>query len=69
MKKLALLLSFVTVVAFAVPLNQVNAAGNKLEIVSQDKEKKKEEPKNSSRSGVKKGCCSKKKTVCKEERK
>lgn len=67
MKKLAIVLSFAAFVTFALPVNQVVAAGSTIEMVRQDNEKKKEEPKKAERT-AKKECCSKK-TECKEEKK
>jgi hypothetical protein len=67
MKKLAIVLSFAAFIAFALPVNQLIAAGSNIEMVRQDNEKKKEEPKNSNNT-AKKECCSKK-TECKEEKK
>lgn len=67
MKKLAIVLSFAAFVAFALPVNQVVAAGNSTEMVRQDNEKKKEESAKKERT-AKKECCSKK-TECKEEKK
>ncbi|HMM11822.1 MAG TPA: hypothetical protein PKE03_07005 [Bacteroidales bacterium] len=67
MKKLAIVLSIAAFVAFALPVNQVVASVNTVEMVRQDNEKKKEEPKKSEGT-AKKECCSKK-TECKEEKK